>query len=151
MSPGLSALVESWPSLPADYFSRARSYILRNFFKPGDSMRQLRRTIPFPFIAGTPVGTNEGGFLGCNMGMYKKDLEELNGFDERYVHPGTGEDTDLEARVRNAGMECLRAPHHALMLHRCHPRLPLDSPENKALLKENMDNKVTFVKNGLFQ
>lgn len=43
------------------------------------------------------------GILGCNFSMYKSDLLKANGFDERYVNPGTGEDTDLEDRLVRLG------------------------------------------------
>ena len=151
MSPELSKMVENWPELPKNYFSKARQAILQNMLhtSPALSMSQLRRTIRLPFLFGRPMGTRPQGFLGCNMGMYKKDLEMLNGFDEDYVNPGTGEDTDLEVRVRNAGMKCLCAPRYALMLHRCHKRLPLDSEENKRILERNKACHATRIRNGL--
>lgn len=152
MSDDISRMVENWPTLPKGYFGRVRCAVLRNIFRTSipKTLSQLRRTLRFPFIFGQPVGTRPQGFLGCNMGMYKADLESLNGFDEDYVNPGTGEDTDLELRARNAGMNCLAAPRYALMLHRCHQRLPLDSPENLAILEKNRTENVTRVKNGLY-
>lgn len=153
MSEDVSKMVENWTSLPEDYFSRVRSAVVNNLFKSSfsRSLSQLKRTIRLPFFFGRPIGTRPQGFLGCNMGMYKADLEALNGFDEDYVNPGTGEDTDLELRARNAGMSCLAVPRYALMLHRCHQRLPLDSPENKAILQRNTVNHTTRVKNGLIK
>lgn len=153
MSEEISRMVESWPTLHKDYFSKVRGEILRKLFKTSFSLTlsQLRRTLRFPFLFGKPLGTRPQGFLGCNMGMYKADLVKLNGFDEDYVKPGTGEDTDLELRARNAGMQCLAAPRYALMLHRCHQRLPLDSPENQAILNRNKENRATRIKNGLIK
>lgn len=151
MSEEVSRMVENWISLPKDYFSKVRGAVVHNLFKPSlsRSFSQLKRTFRLPFIFGKPLGTRPHGFLGCNMGMYKADLELLNGFDEDYINPGTGEDTDLELRVRNAGMNCLAVPRYALMLHRCHARLPLDSPENLAILQRHREAKATRIKNGL--
>lgn len=153
MAPGISEMVVSWPSLPKNYFSKVRGAVLRSMFKSSFSktLSQLRRTLRFPFFFGKPLGTRPHGFLGCNMGMHKADLVSLNGFDEDYVNPGTGEDTDLELRAQNAGMKCLAVPRYALMLHRCHQRLPLDSPENKAILNRNRENRATRIKNGLIK
>lgn len=151
MLPSLSKMVESWPELPKGYFAKARRGLFRYFGETPffNSLKQLRHTIHSPFLFGKPIAIKDGGFLGCNMGMYKADLESLNGFDERYVNPGTGEDTDLEARVRNAGMKCIKSARYALMLHRCHKRLPLDSEDNKRLLRETLENKTTYTPYGL--
>lgn len=153
MSEEISRIVENWSTLPEDYFSRVQRAIVNNLSKSPISRTfpQLKRTIRLPFFFGRPIGTRPHGFLGCNMGMYKADLEALNGFDEDYVNPSTGEDTDLELRARNAGMSCLVVPRYALMLHRCHPRLPFDSPDNKAILQRNTDNHATRIKNGLIK
>ncbi|MDE5974985.1 MAG: glycosyltransferase [Muribaculaceae bacterium] len=153
MPKSVSDMVEGWDSLPEDYFEKVRKAILSHndgepFF---ESLKQLRRTVHFPFIFGHALGLRSKGFWGCNMGIYKEDLESLNGFDERYLFPGTGEDTDLEVRVRNAGMEYVKSSRYALMLHRRHNRLPLDSPENKKLLQEAIDNHTTWVEKGLNQ
>jgi glycosyltransferase involved in cell wall biosynthesis len=41
-----------------------------------------------------------GRLLGCNMGISKADLMAINGFDEDYIAPGGGEDTDIEWRLQ---------------------------------------------------
>lgn len=58
--------------------------------------------------------------LGCNFSLYKADLLRVNGFDERYLCPGTGEDTDLEARLARAGVEVLRFRFICRVYHRFH-------------------------------
>lgn len=39
------------------------------------------------------------GLLGCNFSIHKKDLLEINGFDERYEAPSIGEDSDIQYRL----------------------------------------------------
>lgn len=39
------------------------------------------------------------GLLGCNFSIHKKDLEKINGFDERYEAPSIGEDSDIQFRL----------------------------------------------------
>jgi len=42
--------------------------------------------------------------IGCNFSVWKEDLLKVNGFDERFVNPGFGEDTDLDNRLRRIGI-----------------------------------------------
>lgn len=38
--------------------------------------------------------------IGCNWGIYKQSLLDINGFDEDYILPGVGEDHDVDWRLR---------------------------------------------------
>ncbi|MBD5308884.1 MAG: glycosyltransferase [Bacteroides sp.] len=151
MSKAVSDMVESWTTLPPDYFRKARKEVVRNILRTPltATLSQLRRFIHYPYFGPNTIGLKSGGMLGCNMGMFKSDLEKINGFDERYLAPGVGEDTDLELRLRNAGIKCVKSSRYALMLHRCHPRLPMDSPDNRRLLEEAREKKTTWVARGL--
>lgn len=44
--------------------------------------------------------------IGCNMSIHKDDLLRINGFDERYRGPGTGEDSDIDYRLKLIGVQC---------------------------------------------
>ncbi|MDE6258789.1 MAG: glycosyltransferase family 2 protein [Muribaculaceae bacterium] len=46
---------------------------------------------------------NRDNVLGCNMSFYRRDLLEVNGYDESFEGWG-GEDLDLSFRLRNAGI-----------------------------------------------
>lgn len=147
----LSDMMENFKELPENYFCLARRKILCSVFNTsfGKTLSQLRRSLRFPIIAGKPLGIKNQGILGANFGIYRSDLERVNGFDERYRHPGTGEDVDLDLRLENAGISHRKASHYALMIHRCHERLNWDWEENAALLKETKDKKTTFTETGL--
>ncbi|MFT7032065.1 MAG: glycosyltransferase involved in cell wall biosynthesis [Cyclobacteriaceae bacterium] len=88
--------------------------------------------------------------LGCNFSMNKSDLLDLNGFDERYLSPACGEDTDLDMRGRFLGLDFKSVNHMAIQYHLYHKTLPRGK-ENLELLEENRRNKVTFTPYGLFQ
>lgn len=150
--PALSGLVESWTTLPDNYFSEARKMIWRQLFreKPGEVMAQLRRTIRFPFVGGRAIGRKNRGILGANFGIYREDIEKVNGFDERYVNPGTGEDIDLDVRLENVGIGHVSVSHYALMIHRHHSRLFMGAQDNAELFRAAKDNLVTFVSTGLY-
>lgn len=147
----LSDMVAAWNELPERYFSKARCKILKNIFSTpfGKTMFQLRRTVRLPFFFGKPLFIREQGFLGANFSIFKSDIEKVNGFDERYLDPGTGEDSDIDLRLEHAGIKHYVVPHYALMIHRHHPRLFLGSENNKRLYKEAFDNKTTYIATGL--
>jgi len=78
------------------------------------------------------VNRKRRGLLGCNMSMWKRDLEAINGFDERYRAPGVGEDSDIDHRLRLLGREIVGLSNVAVQYHLYHRLLPR-SPDNDAL------------------
>lgn len=90
----------------------------------------------------TFLGTYKKTILGCNFSISKNDLLELNGFDERFRYPGVGEDTEINFRINNKGMQVFQPKFALVQYHLWHPRLSREKePENLALLKETLDNK----------
>lgn len=152
-SPAVSSMIESWTSLPSDFFAKGRKKILSNLFKDGFSLafKQLKRTWRFPFIGNNPVGIKKQGILGANFGIYKSDFIDVNGFDERYLDPGTGEDCDIDLRCCNNGMKALKASHYALMFHRCHDRLDWTSQRNADMYREAREQHKTYIPTGINQ
>jgi len=69
------------------------------------------------------------GILGSNFSLYKSDLETINGFDEEYDGPGSGEDSDIEFRLSLTGVTCKSLRHLAVQFHVYHPRTR-PSPES---------------------
>lgn len=149
----LTEMIDTWESLPHDYFARARRKILQSLFKSGlnATLFQLSRATRLPMIGGKPFGMKPHGFLGANFAIHREDLEIVNGFDERYIDPGTGEDSDLDLRLEHAGIRHLKMSHNALMIHRCHKRLFLHAPHNKELYEACIRDRLTYVETGLHQ
>ncbi|MDP4277278.1 MAG: glycosyltransferase [Bacteroidota bacterium] len=102
-----------------------------------------------PFLRKLLIKDKEKGILGCNFSIHKADILLVNGFDERYKHPGTGEDTDLNARLLRAGIKTLSKKHLLTVYHIAHPRFDLMYQPNLNLLKENNDNNVTYTPYGI--
>ncbi len=71
------------------------------------------------------------GLLGCNFSIYKKDLLSINGFDERYVHPSIGEDSDVQYRLELNGVNIISLNNIAVQYHLYHKI----QPRNQANLK----------------
>lgn len=82
---------------------------------------------------------SEPHLLGCNMGWYLQDLIDLNGFDEDYIHPGYGEDCDIEMRGLKMGLIKYPMRFKAIQYHLHHGR-----PEREEAIvysKEKFDQK----------
>jgi glycosyltransferase involved in cell wall biosynthesis len=60
------------------------------------------------------------GLLGCNFSIHKKDLLEINGFDERYEAPSIGEDTDVQFRLELNGVSIKSLNNIAIQYHLYH-------------------------------
>jgi len=69
------------------------------------------------------LGTYNKGLLGCNFSVAKKALLEVNGFDERYHHPGVGEDSEIEFRLKKNGLKIFSPKFCIVQYHLWHPRL----------------------------
>ncbi len=88
------------------------------------------------------LGSKTKGILGCNFSISRDLLLGLNGFDERYIYPGVGEDTELRERVRNAGYEIFKPKFALVQYHLWHKKQSRSGePENLKLLQETIDNK----------
>ncbi len=88
-------------------------------------------------------------FLGCNFSVWKSDILKVNGFDERFVYPGTGEDMDLEERLKRSGVQPISKKHLVTLFHYYHVHFDTNHEPNKELYQENNRNKVTFTPFGI--
>lgn len=82
------------------------------------------------------INKKDRGLLGSNFSLHKADVIAVNGFDERYLSPYVGEDTDLDVRLRQYGCKYRHLKHLAIQYHYYHPRLAY-SESNLMILEEN--------------
>jgi glycosyltransferase involved in cell wall biosynthesis len=75
-----------------------------------------KRNLPFGFL----LKEKYKGILGCNFSLYKQELLEINGFDERYRAPAIGEDTDLQYRFAMLNKKFKPITYYALQYHLYH-------------------------------
>lgn len=61
--------------------------------------------------------------IGCNIAVWKRDYERINGFDENFVGWGC-EDDDLAQRLRQAGVRIASILGHTRAYHMWHPSDP---------------------------
>jgi GT2 family glycosyltransferase len=62
------------------------------------------------------------GLLGCNWGVLKSNLQEINGYDEDYISAGVGEDVDIEWRLKASGLKMVSTKNKAIVYHLYHPK-----------------------------
>lgn len=89
------------------------------------------------------------GLLGCNFSIYKSDILKVNGFDERFFNPATGEDTDLEARINRIGIFCNVYRHQMTVFHKFHKRNEIEDNSNIPIFDENNRNSVSWTPYGI--
>ncbi len=65
-------------------------------------------------------GRKNSHIVGCNWSCYKEDIMKINGFDEDFMLPTTGEDTDIERRMRHFGIKMKSCRNAAGMVHLYH-------------------------------
>jgi cellulose synthase/poly-beta-1,6-N-acetylglucosamine synthase-like glycosyltransferase len=87
--------------------------------------------------------------LGSNFSAYKEALIKVNGFDENYIGPGIGEDTDIEFRLRKAGYKIKSVRNLAIQYHLYHPKTK-EEHKNLKYFSEQVKQRDDFMcQNGL--
>ncbi len=99
-------------------------YLEKNIFKwlylgLTKEMTHAEKGLYLPWIKFYLTRKNKA-LLGCNFSMYKEDFLKLNGFDERYLAPTVGEDTEIEWRAGKAGMKIRSVRNLAVQYHLYH-------------------------------
>jgi glycosyltransferase involved in cell wall biosynthesis len=81
------------------------------------------------------LNSKKRGLLGCNMSVYKNEILNINGFDERYEAPSVGEDTDLQFRFELNNMTIKSLNQIAIQYHLYH-EIQARPPQNIRLFEE---------------
>ena len=89
-----------------------------------------------------------GRILGCNFSIHKSDLLAINGFDERYVLTGHGEDSDIHFRLKLQGVEIRSFSYGAVQYHLYHRLLPR-SEENQAFYEMVFEQQIAITPFGI--
>jgi glycosyltransferase involved in cell wall biosynthesis len=103
---------------------------------------------PFPLLR-TCRGLR--GIRGCNLGIWRDDLVQVNGYNEDFVGWGR-EDSELALRLMNEGVKRLDVRGRALCYHLWHaPASRAALPANDNLLAAAIAQRATRCANGLQQ
>lgn len=87
--------------------------------------------------------------LGCNFSCDKRDLIKLNGFNQDYLSPGIGEDSDIDWRLVKAGVEIKNVKFSAIQYHLYHPRRYDVSDQNRELFEATKRSSSFVCNNGI--
>jgi len=96
------------------------------------------------------INKKDKGVLGSHFSIFKDDILAVNGFDERFLHPAVGEDTDLELRLRRNGIKVQTLKHIAIQYHLYHESLPREE-SNLRIMEENNLHNVRYTPYGIRQ
>jgi cellulose synthase/poly-beta-1,6-N-acetylglucosamine synthase-like glycosyltransferase len=86
---------------------------------------------------------------GCNMSFFRSALEAINGFDEDYILPATGEDADLWWRFKGLGYKLISARNLAVQYHLYHHENWIDQSENLAKMERKKQARQFVCRDGL--
>jgi len=143
--------------------SRIKSYFLeknylRNFFYlKKDNVRHYEQG--FYFKANGIVNqllskfNNNIHIVASNFSCFKKDIFEVNGFNEDLPYAPHRDDTDLEWRMKGIGCKMKSAKYCANMFHLNHSRndRKVEEEENMKIIRVNQRNKTFIIKNGIIK
>ena len=95
------------------------------------------------------IKTHLRGIRGCNLGIWRDDLVRVNGYNEAFVGWGR-EDSELAARLMNAGIRRLDLRGRALCYHLWHPPVERNNlAANEDLLNSTLSQKISRCHLGL--
>ena len=89
--------------------------------------------------------------IGSNMSFSKEAIFAINGFDEEYLLPAVGEDTDLFWRFKAAGFRVKSVRNMAVQYHLYHPENWTETAQNRKRMLENQQADNFFCLKGLIQ
>ena len=136
LSPALSERMMQWERIcwfPYLFWHRGCRYVEEAFYC--SLAKWLRRPVKH--------------LVGSNMSMSKQDLLAINGFDENYTLPATGEDYDIEWRLLANGCRIVSLRNLAVQYHLYHPENWNEQEENQRYCKAQQEKNEIVCKNGI--
>jgi len=119
------------PKISADIRNTASLSRLNLFSILLSDSKKVKDGIYSKLISST---TKTRGLVGCNWGIQKELLIDVNGYDEDYVKAGVGEDNDIEWRLIASDVSSKSMKNKAIVYHLYHPR-----SYSQNAITENMD------------
>jgi GT2 family glycosyltransferase len=125
-----------------DFAADRRRALLQN------QISGLKNSFRWPWAAGR-VKKHLRGIRGCNLAIWREDLVRVNGYNEDFSGWGR-EDSELAARLLNAGCQRLDLRGRALCFHLWHPPASRNRlAANDGILEQTVRDKITRCAHGL--
>jgi len=115
---------------------------LRNRTKHAENAIYIRNR-----LVRSRLNRKEKGILGSHFSLYRKDIMDVNGFDERFTSYA-GEDTDLDNRLRRNGVKIKSLKHIAIQYHIYHP-ISTANQSIMEVVESNNSEGITFTPYGI--
>ena len=108
----------------------------------------LKNSFRWPFAV-RKIKNHLRGIRGCNLAIWRDDLVRVNGYNEDFSGWGR-EDSELAARLFNAGVQRLDLRGRALCFHLWHPHASrANLVANDCLLGKTVREKISRCEHGL--
>jgi GT2 family glycosyltransferase len=108
----------------------------------------LKNSFRWPFAV-RKIKSHLRGIRGCNLAVWRDDLVRVNGYNEDFTGWGR-EDSELAARLLNAGVQRLDLRGRALCFHLWHPPASrVNLAANDGLLEKTVREKIARCRHGL--
>ncbi len=108
----------------------------------------LKNAFRWPFAV-RKIKHHLRGVRGCNLAIWRADLLRVNGYNEDFTGWGR-EDSELAARLLNAGVQRMDLRGRALCFHLWHPPASrAHLPANDGLLEKTLREKTARCEHGL--
>jgi GT2 family glycosyltransferase len=132
----------------ADYFGLGNFSADRRKALLTLQLRGLKHAYGWPFPL-KRMREDLRGIRGCNLGIWRRDLVQVNGYNEAFVGWGR-EDSELAVRLMNSGIRRLDVRGRALCYHLWHPPASRDGlASNDQLLEQAIANRAKHCDLGL--
>jgi glycosyltransferase involved in cell wall biosynthesis len=117
----------------------------------GHINKVLQLLVRWPDLLRVRRGASWRRIKSCNLGVWRSDLERVNGFDESFQGWGH-EDADLAVRLFHAGVKRKDGAFATEVFHLWHPEARRDqASSNRQVVLERAAAKVTQAERGLRQ
>ena len=137
--------------LSRDATNKALKKMKVNFFFFSSGLKNRKNAIYSNFLSGffTKKSNKIRGIKTCNMGFFKQDCLNVNGFNNDFVGWGR-EDSEFAARLINNGIKRKNLRFKSIQFHLWHEEVVRTSlSKNNQILKSTINNSSIWCNNGI--
>ena len=137
------------PKITKTFYAQTLMKIPSFFTLLFSDSKQVREGLYLPLLQSKEKVNRE--IWGCNWGVSKQHLLEVNGFDEDYTLPCFGEDLDIDWRLVKLGLKRYSLKNKVIQYHLYHPLIWDENIESRGrkLYEQKRDDGFAQCLNGI--